>query len=455
MTTETTAPTPKPRLSVWLDHRGRPHPLKNAKRFLRILGPGLITGAADDDPSGIGTYSQAGAAFGASQLWLALYMLPLIIAVQEMCGRIGLVSGKGIAAIVRERYNRPILYGAVTLLFVANTINIGADLGAMAASVALIIPGLPVFLTTVLFSVIILLLEVFIPYASYSRVLKVLSLSLLTYVISGIIINPDWGSLLKSTFIPTISFSPVFLALIIGILGTTISPYLFFWQASEEVEESAKFPVNAADDAPRQRQLLKHRISLLRIDTIFGMIASITTFWFIVMATSSTLHAAGITNITSADQAAKALEPLVRSFPNAGVLTKLLFSLGVIGTGLLAVPVLAGSSAYGIAESIGWNEGLSLPLRHARGFYGVIAISTIVGLLLNLLGINPIAALVYSAIINGIIAVPLLVLILLVANNKNVMGEHRNSLLSNIIVIITTVAMGIAALFTIVSLFPH
>ncbi len=435
-------------------HRGRPHPLRRVNRFFRILGPGLITGASDDDPGGIGTYSQSGAAFGAGQLWLALYLLPLVITVQEMCGRIGLVTGKGIAGVLRSHYSRALMIGAVALLFLANTINVGADLGAMTASVRLLAPDVPFLPLLVLIALGILLIEIFVPYRYYCRVLKFLTLSLLAYVAAGIIIQPDWGSLLLKTVVPSIQPTPQFLALTVALIGTTISPYLFFWQASEEVEEVRLHRRRRrGSDTVRQESSLRKQIHALRIDTIFGLFAASIGFWFIVMTTSSTLHAHGITNIQSADQAAAALEPLVRGFPHAGEIAKAIFALGIVGTGLLAVPVLAGSAAYGIAEAFGWREGLEQKLNHARGFYAVITASTLVGLALNLFGVNPIAALVYSAVINGIVAVPLLVLILLVANNPVILHEHTNGRISNTLGILTTAFMGIAAIVTIVSLF--
>jgi Mn2+/Fe2+ NRAMP family transporter len=428
--------------------------LRGAGRWLRVLGPGLITGAADDDPSGIGTYSQSGAAYGPGQLWLALYMLPLMIAVQEMCGRIGLVTGKGIAGVVRAHYSRRVLYGAVTLLLVANTINVGADLGAMAASMQLLAPAVPFSVVLVLFALGILALEIFVPYVRYAKVLKILTLSLAAYIITGIIIGPDWGALLRATVVPQIGLTPVFLALTVGMLGTTISPYLFFWQASEEVEEElAHHRMPTGYDPKRERVALLAQLRSLRVDTVCGMFASEVTTWFIIVTTSSTLNVHHITNIQSADQAAAALAPLVHSFPQSGELTRLVFALGIIGTGLLAVPVLAGSAAYGISEAFGWHEGLAQKLTQARGFYGVIALATLVGMLLNLLGINPIAALVYTAIINGIVAVPLLVLILLVANNRRIMGEHTNGRLANAVGGITAVLMGATAVLTVVTAF--
>ncbi len=419
---------------------------------MRIFGPGLVTGASDDDPSGIGTYSQTGAAFGLGLLWLSLYLLPLIIAVQEMCGRIGLVTGSGLAGVIRKHYNRRILLGAVSLLFIANTINVGADLGAMAASTRLLIPAAPLGALIVLFGLGILALEVFVPYRHYARVLKFLTLSLLAYALTAFIVQPDWLALLRATLLPSIAFTPRFLALFLAILGTTISPYLFFWQASEEVEEEeAHHRLPRGGDKPRQRRALRLQIHGLRLDTALGMLVANATFWFIVVSASSTLNAHGITNIATADQAAQALKPLVRGFPHAGTLARALFALGVVGTGLLAVPVLAGSAAYGIAETLGWPEGLSLPLRHARGFYGVIAASTVVGLALNFIGVNPISALVYTAIINGVVAVPLLVLILRVANNRAIMGEFTNGRLANIVGGFAAMVMGLAAVVVIVT----
>lgn len=334
--------------------RGFPRPMRSLRRAYRILGPGLITGAADDDPSGIGTYSQVGAGFGLGQLWLALYLLPLAIAVQEMCGRIGLVTGEGIAGVVRKHYGRPLLFSAVVLLLIANTINIGADLGAMAASVQLLVPRAPGVVVLVGFTLVILALQIFVPYRLYAHILKLLVLSLLAYVITAFLIQPDWGAILRATVIPTLQWTPAFLALVVAVLGTTISPYLFFWQASEEVEEQELHHPHFPELSPNShhRSLVK-QIRSLRVDTTSGMVISLATFWFIVMTTGLTLHPNGITNITSPSQAAAALIPLVRGFPNAGQIAGLIFALGIIGTGLLAVPVLAGSAAYGVAEALG------------------------------------------------------------------------------------------------------
>lgn len=448
------AAPPTWRTAILRTPRGHPHPWPQVRRWLRVLGPGLITGAADDDPSGIGTYSQAGASFGTGQLWLALYMLPLLITVQEMCARIGLVTGQGIAAVVRRQYSRRVLFAAVGLVVVANTLNIGADLGAMAATVQLLVPGAPFLLLLVALALGILTLEVFVPYRRYAAVLKVLTLSLFAYVATGFIVGLHGATLLRATFVPTIQLTPTFLALVVGVLGTTISPYLFFWQASEEVEE-----VELHHRRPRGKDTVRQRVALLkqlrevRIDTTLGMVGSEVATWFIIFTTGAVLHTHGITQITTADQAAAALEPLVHSFPHAGTLAKVIFATGILGVGLLGIPVLAGSAGYAVAEAFHWNEGLARTLRQAPGFYGVIGAATLVGLLLNVLRVNPIAALVYSAIINGVVAVPLLVLILLVANNRAIMREHTNGRLANSVGIFTTLAMAAAALALAVSLF--
>jgi Mn2+/Fe2+ NRAMP family transporter len=374
-------------------------------------------------------------------------MLPLLIAVQEMCARIGLVTGKGIAAVVRQHYSRSVLFVAVGLVLVANTLNIGADLGAMAATVQLLVPGIPFFILLVVLSLGILALEVFVPYQRYAIVLKVLALSLFAYVATGLIVGPRGGELLRATVVPNIEFTPAFLALVVGVLGTTISPYLFFWQASEEVEEvQLHHQESRGTDRVRQRQALLGNLRILRVDTILGMILSEIATWFIIFTTGSVLHTHGVTTITTADQAAAALEPLVHTFPHAGTLAKVIFAVGILGVGLLGIPVLAGSAAYAVAEAFHWKEGLAKTLRQAPGFYLVIGVATVVGLALNLLHINPIRALVYSAIINGVVAVPLLVLILLVANNRAIMKTYTNGRLANAVGAVTVLGMGAAAI---------
>lgn len=436
-------------------HRGRPRFLSPINRALRILGPGLITGAADDDPSGIGTYSQAGAAYGLRLLWPALYLLPLMIAIQEMCARIGLVTGQGLAGVLRQRYSRWILYSAVALLFIANTINVGADLGAMASSVLLLVPWAPATPLVIVISLMVIGLEIFVPYKRYAQILKYLALSLLAYVVTGLIVGGDWRALLLATITPRIELTPAYLTLLVAFIGTTISPYLFFWQTSEEVEESEGFRqrVAEASDVHRNRAL-RLKLRSIRADTVVGMLASEVTAWFIIQTTAGTLHAHGVTNIATAAQAAQALVPFAHGLPFAGEIAKTIFALGVVGTGLLAIPVLAGSAAYGVAEAFGWHEGLSKVFNHARGFYGVIAVSTLLGLLFNLLGVNPIAALVLAAVINAVVAVPLLLLILLVANNRAVMGSFTNGRLANTFGIIAFVCMAAATIASLIFLIP-
>jgi NRAMP (natural resistance-associated macrophage protein)-like metal ion transporter len=437
-------------------HRGHPRPLRSVSRVLRVLGPGLITGAADDDPSGITTYTQSGAAFGLGQLWVTLYVLPFMIAVQEMCGRVGLVTNQGIAGVLRRHYPRSVLLVAVILVLAANTINVGTDLGAMAASTQLLVPAVPFGALAVLFALLVLGLEIFVPYRYYARVLKWLTLSLLAYVAAGFVVEPNWAEVLRSALIPDLQLNGPFLFLLVAVLGTTISPYLFFWQASEEVEEELLHHRHHSPehDGRRLARAFGLEIRRLRVDTVLGMIASCGTNWFIIVTAAQTLHVYGITSVTTADQAAAALQPLVHTFPHAGDLARGLFALGIVGTGLLAVPILAGSAAYGVAEALGWREGLSRTLSQARGFYAVIGVATLVGLLVNFLGVNPIQALVYTAVINGLVAVPLLAIILFVANNKAVMGERRNGWLANIVCGVTTLAMGAAAVATLRSLLP-
>ena len=426
--------------------------VKNLSRFsrwLRILGPGLITGAADDDPSGIATYSQTGAQFGYGQLWTVLFMYPLMTAVQEACARIGAVTGKGLAAVVRENYSRKLLYATVGLVVLANTINIGADLGAMASATHLIIP-LPVALLAIGYTAIVLLLEIFVSYKSYVKILKWLALTLLAYPITAFIVHQDWPVVIRALFVPHFEFSFEFLFIITAVLGTTISPYMFFWQASEEVEEEiASGRLAQRGGIPR---IGKRFMRNLRIDNALGMLFSEVTTFFIIITTAAVLNANGVTNINSAADAAKALEPLVQGFPHAGFLAQLIFSVGIVGLGLLAVPVLACSASYALSEAVGWHEGLYRKLRRAYGFYGVITVATLIGLLINFVGINPVKALVFTAAFNGVAAVPLILLISRMARNEKIMGEYRSGKLSQTVVIITFVLMALAAITMFITL---
>lgn len=390
-------------------------PIRKARLFIKALGPGLITGASDDDPSGIGTYSSVGASFGLGLIWMAAWLLPIVTAVQEMSARIGVVTNKGLSGVIKKHYSRKVLTAVVLFLIIANVVNIGADLGAMAAAVGMF-SDLNPYVVILLLATGLILLEVFVQYHLYVKVLKFLTVSVLAYVATGFIVNPDFVEVLKSSFIPQFQFSKEYVFAIIAVFGTTITPYCFFWQASEEVEENKLIKHVKCS---RQRKMCD-RISHMRTDVFSGMFLATAVFYFIVLTTATVLHGNGITNIQSADQAARALEPL------AGEYAAFLFALGIIGTGLLAVPVLAGSGAYAITELFNWKEGLELKFSQAKGFYLIIVLSILFGALFNFFGINPITALYYSAFLNGIIAVPLLFVIMKIGNDKKIMGAETN-----------------------------
>ena len=418
--------------------------IKKIKKLFSSLGPGFITGASDDDPSGVATYSQVGAQFGYTQLWTAPFSFPFMTAIQEMCGRIGIVTGKGLAGVTRKYYSKQILYFAVLLLTIANTINIGADLGAMAASAELIFK-IPFIFWLLGMTVLTLILEIFVSYKVYAKYLKYLALSLLAYVVAVLLIKQDWMSIFSSTLIPSISANPAYLMNIVAILGTTISPYLFFWQTGEEVEEEVALGKLRTMGRGMPHISVKD-IRKMRKDTVAGMFFSNLVMFFIIVTVASTLNKSGITTIQTAEQAAEALRPL------AGDLTYILFAAGIIGTGFLAVPILAGSASYAVSEAFGWREGLYRKFTAAHGFYGVITIATLVGLFVNFLNIPAFQMLYYAAVINGIIAPPLLILILLISNNKRIMGDSTNSMISNILRVSITVIMSLAALALLVDL---
>lgn len=392
--------------------------MKKIRALLRSFGPGFVTGAADDDPSAIATYTQTGAQFGYGQLWTVLFMLPLMIAIQEASARIGVVTGKGIVAVIKEHYSKWLLYSVVLIILIANTVNIGADIGAMAAAAQLLVP-LPFVVLTLLFTIIILVLEIFTSYPVYAKILKWFALALLSYPITVFIVKQPWVEILKATFIPHIEFNSSFLFIIIGVLGTTISPYMFFWEANEEVEEE-KSQHLIKKGVP---QITKKFIQTMRTDNAVGMIVSQVATWSIIVVSATVLFKHGFTNISSASDAARALEPLVQTFPNAGFIAKCIFTVGIVGLGLLAVPVLSSSASYAFAEAFSWKEGLNLKLKQGHGFYGVIIISTFIGLLMNVFGINPVKMLIYTSVLNGVISVPLIFLILRIARNKKIMGE--------------------------------
>jgi NRAMP (natural resistance-associated macrophage protein)-like metal ion transporter len=397
------------------------------RRFLDMLGPGLITGASDDDPSGIGTYTSAGAALGFATLWTAVVTLPLMASVQFICAKIGMVYGKGMAGVLRDHYPRWVLYVAVALLCVANTINVGTDIGAIAAAINLVLPAsaqaaVSVKLLIVPVALSIVVLQVYGSYRLIAKVFKWLSLTLFAYIAAAFLARPHWGEVLYNTFVPHVTFDGGYLLTVVAILGTTISPYLFFWQASEEVEEEVQMGrTTLAEREGATHEELKHA----SLDTFVGMLFCNVVFYFVILASAATLHAHGQTDVQSATDAARALEPF------AGAAAKYLFAVGLIGAGFLAVPVLSGSAAYAVAETFGWRYGLDTKPHQAKQFYAVIAVSTAVGMLINFTGINPIRALFWTAVINGLLAPPLLVLIMFVSNNPKVMGIHTNGKLTN------------------------
>jgi len=411
--------------------------LKEGENYIKKLGPGIITGAADDDPSGIATYSQAGAQYGTGLLWLSVWTFPLMATIGEMCARIALVTGRGLASNIKSVFSKKILYVCTILLFFANTLNIGADLGAMAKAVQLISPNTSFIFLVIFIGIAGLSLEIFIPYRKYSKYLKWLVFAVFAYVLTGLIIHMDWSQLIHDGLIPQITFSKTQILLITGILGTTISPYLFFWQTSQEVEEEISEGMTTIH---ARKETGPHEIKKMRVDIWVGMFLSNLVMFFIIAVCSHTLFANGITNIETATDAARALRPL------AGNFASILFAIGIIGTGLLAIPILAGSTAYAISESFGWKEGLYRKWKTAHAFYGVIIISIIIGILINFVGIDPIKALIYSAIANGIIAPIILIFIVKISSSKKIMGQFKNSLITKIIGWFTTIIMGITAI---------
>lgn len=418
--------------------------LEESEEYIKKLGPGLITGAADDDPAGIATYSQTGAQFGTGLLWLSVWTLPFMITVQEMCARIALVTGNGLASNIKHSYRKEILQFVTILLLIANTFNIGANLGMMAKTVQLIKPEIPFTFLVILIGLICLTLPLIIPYKKYARYLKWLVITLFSYIITGFIINMDWSVLLRDSLIPHITFSKDQILLITAILGTTISPYLFFWETSQEVEEQiseGKMTVHS------RRGTNPTEIKKMRKDIWTGMLLSNIVMFFIISVSANTLFVNGITNIDSASDAALALLPF------AGSLATTLFAIGIIGTGLLAIPVLASSTSYAISESFGWKEGLYRKFKKARAFYTVIIVSIIAGIITNFIGLHPIKALIYSAIVNGIIAPVILISIVHISSSHKIMGHYKNSTGQKIIGWLTVIIMSITAVAAIISIF--
>jgi NRAMP (natural resistance-associated macrophage protein)-like metal ion transporter len=411
--------------------------------FLKDLGPGLITGAADDDPSGISTYSQAGAAFGFGLLWTALLSFPLMVAVQLMCARLGLVTRRGLASVLRKYYPPWLLWFACSLLVVSNTINIAADLSGMGAGAELLTHIDHIWFVPV-FAIVILLFLMFGSYASLLRIFKWLTLVLFAYVIAAFLAKPSWSAVAKGTFLPQISFTKEYLFTFVAIFGTTISPYLFFWQAAQEVEADEALNSQLGD---RPRRSLERELRSARTDVSAGMVVSNIVMYFIILTAGATLHAHGHTQVQTAAEAAKALQPL------AGKLAALLFTLGIVGTGLLGVPVLAGSAAYAVAEAAAWRRGMDAQPHQARNFYLVIAASMLIGVALSFSPIDPIRLLLWSAVINGILAPPLIIIVLVICNNPKVMGSFRNGPTLNVFGSIAAAIMTGSALALIASWF--
>ena len=403
------------------------------KRFWKMIGPGLVTGASDDDPSGIATYSQAGAAFGLATLWTSIVAFPLMAVIQQMCARIGLVTSQGLTGTLKKHYSRPLLYLMLLFSFPAIVMNIGADIAGMGAVGNMLFPSIDSLFFSVFFTLLLLGLIIYLPYQKIAKVLKYLCIVMLVYFVVPFLYKQDFGEIVKATFIPTIRFDKEFMAIIVGILGTTISPYLFFWQASVEVEEMK----NKSKHVMVNKKILNE----MKQDIDFGMTFSGFVMYFIILTAGTVLFKAGVHQIDTVEEAAMALKPL------AGNLAYLLFAIGVIGTGLIAIPVLSGSLSYIFTETFGWEQGLDKKFHEAKGFYVIIAISLLLGLCMNYLGISPIQALIYTAVLYGITAPVLIAIILHISNNKAIMGNNVNSLWSNIFGTIALLIMTAAALF--------
>lgn len=415
----------KRRITFFMKEEGK------LKKYLKILGPGIITGASDDDPSGIATYSQVGAGYGLGLLWMAPYTFPLMAAMQGMCARIGMVTSQGLTHTLKNHYPKAILYLMLIFSVPAIILNIGADIAGMGAVTNLLFPAVPAFAFSFLFTVILMAVIIAYPYQKIAGILKWFCLSILLYLIVPFIIKVNWKQVLKETFVPHIELNKDFIEMIVAILGTTISPYLFFWQATMEAED--------VEHQEKQVIVDKRAIRNMRADVNTGMFASNLVMLFIILTTGAVLYNSGIRDINTVDQAAKALEPL------AGKFSYLCFALGVIGTGFLAIPVLAGSLSYMLAESFGWQEGLDKKFQEARAFYIVVILALVIGLLINVLGISPMKALIYTAILYGVTSPVMIAVVLHIGNNKKIMNNFTNSYFSNLLGTITLIVMTLAA----------
>lgn len=418
--------------------------IKKVRGYWHNLGPGLTTGAADDDPSGIATYSQAGAGYGFQLIWLAGFTFPLMAVVQEMCARIGLVTGRGLAANIRYYFPRPLLIILALLLFITNTFNIGADLGVMAKAAQLLNTDLDFGLVLIGFTALSLGLQIFTPYEKYAHYLKWLALVLFSYVLSALSLDLDWARVLGASIIPSVSLNKDQIILICAILGTTISPYLFFWQTSQEVEEEI---LEGKTTLQERQETTPKDVKDMKVDVWSGMFISNLVMFFIIASAAAALNASGITNIKTAEEAALALRPI------AGEDAFFLFAVGIIGTGMLAIPTLAGSASYALSETFGWRQGLYRKLKSAYAFYGVIMISMLVGLLINFIGFDSIQVLIYSAVLNGLVAPIILIPIVLISNKKEIMGKWTNSPLANVLGWSITLIMIVVGLISIGSFF--
>lgn len=422
------------------------------KKAFKILGPGLITGASDDDPSGIATYSQAGAKFGMGTLWTALITFPLMAAIQEMCARIGLVTSVGLTTTLKKHYSKVLLYTMMAFSIPAIILNIGADISGMGAVANLLFPSVSPIIFSIVFTALLLVLIIYLTYSKIVAVLKYLCLSLFLYIAVPFFTHPNWAQVAKATFIPHIQFNKEFFGVLVAILGTTISPYLFFWQVTmeaEDVKEARQLVLarrklvrgteQKGEASKRERNFFRLLIQKMQMDVNFGMLLSNMVMFFIILATGTALFGKGTNDIETVEQAAKALEPV------AGKASYLLFALGVIGTGFLAIPVLSGSLSYIVSETFGWKGNLDKKFGQAKAFYLVIIVSLVVGLLLNYIGLSPIQALVYTAILYGITSPVIIAIVLHIGNNKKIMGEYKNGRLSNVLGIVTLVLMSAAA----------
>jgi NRAMP (natural resistance-associated macrophage protein)-like metal ion transporter len=422
-------------------------------KFFKALGPGLVTGASDDDPSGIATYSQAGARFGLSTLWAALFTFPLMAAIQEMCARIGIMTSVGLTTTLKKHYSKPLLYLMMILSVPAIILNIGADIAGMGAVANLMFPSVSPMIFSVSFTFLLMALIIYLPYYKLVTILKYLCLSLLLYIAVPFFTHPNWLQVIKNTFVPTIQFNKDFVEIIVAILGTTISPYLFFWQVTMEAEGIKSFrklllarkkilrgEEDAATTKIKEKKIISLLIKKMQVDVNFGMLFSNVVMFFIILATGSALFTHGITQIDTVEQAAKALQPV------AGKASYVFFTIGVIGTGLLAIPVLSGSLSYIVSETFGWKGNLNEKFFQAKSFYIIIIISLLLGLLINYWGLSPIKALLYTAILYGLTSPFLIAVILHIANNKKIMKENTNSKLSNILGFVTLIVMTAAAI---------